>query len=77
MGVWPVANAASSSVEWLQGWAWNGGLASWVPGAGLVNWAMVQQGMYFQNFQNAQKVDLFLLYVTYDVLTYTAGYTDT
>ena len=29
---------------------------------------MVQQGMYFQNYQNAQKIDLLLLYVTYDVL---------
>ena len=38
---------------------------------------MVQQGMYFQNFQNAQKIDLLLLYVTYDVLIGTAGYTDT
>ena len=38
---------------------------------------MVQQGMYFQNFQNAQKIDLLLLYVTYDVLICTAGYIDT
>ena len=38
---------------------------------------MVQQGMYFQNFQNAQKIDLLLLYVAYDVLICTAGYTDT
>ena len=38
---------------------------------------MVQQGIYFQNYQNAQKIDLLLLYVTYDVLICTAGYTDT
>ena len=41
----------------------------------------MQQGMYmyFQNFQNAQKIDLLLLYmyVTNDVLICTAGYIDT
>ena len=38
---------------------------------------MVLQGMYFQNFQNTQNIDLFFLCVTYDAQIYTAGNTNT